>query len=210
MTVKDKILAALYAAENVYCNPECPLKGGSGYYQPIYLDHRNLLSCLKERDVVTGALRKLIEPDTALAGNETAGIALAGLLASDMDVPMLYVRKHRKEGGTKRQIEGTVPAGTKVCLIDDLAITGGNIERAIDVLRAEKLVVDTVVVISAARPDVTARRLKERGVTLQYLVSFQDIISWGEQHRKFTDVQKKSIHEYLDDPIHWGERHGFT
>jgi len=206
------IIAALYAANNVYCDPEHPLKGGASFYQPFYLDHRNLLSFPQSRDIILAALEAHL-PDRRdfdlLAGNETAGIALAGLLAQHQNIPMVYIRKQPKDGGTKQQIEGVLTAGQRVIIIDDTLVTGGNIKRAAAAVARVGATVIAALVISIVREDVV-QRLRQDKIDTRWLVTFQDIFQWGKRNHRFTPVSQQAIEEYLANPTGWGEKHGFT
>jgi len=208
---KDRIIAALYASNNVSCDSAHPLRGGAGFYQPIYLDHRNLLSFPQERETVLRALATLL-PDRAafdvIAGNETAGIALAALLAERLGVPMAYIRKKPKAGGAGKQIEGLLNPGARVVVVDDMIVTGGNISRAVDAVRRVGGTVVTTVVISTVRNEVP-NQLAEDGVTVTWLATFREIVDWGVTHRRFTPDQITAIEEYLADPSGWGARHGW-
>src|SRR5437773_194671 len=57
----------------------------------------------------------------AIAGGETAGIPFAAWMAERMALPMLYIRKKAKGFGRNAQIEGELPEGARVLLVEDLA-----------------------------------------------------------------------------------------
>jgi orotate phosphoribosyltransferase len=57
------------------------------------------------------------------------------------------VRKEAKDHGTGRRIEGDVPAGSKVVIVDDVVTTAGSTLKAIDAAREAGLTVVAVVCI---------------------------------------------------------------
>ena len=84
----------------------------------------------------------------------------------------LYVRKEAKDHGTARRVEGSVPTGSTVALLEDVLTTGGSSRTAIEALRAEGWKVDRVLalvdreegaVAALAAIGVTARGLYRRG-----------------------------------------------
>ncbi|MFP3541435.1 phosphoribosyltransferase family protein, partial [Pseudomonas sp. SIMBA_044] len=71
-----------------------------------------------------------------IAGGETAGIPFAALLADRLSLPMIYVRKKPKGHGRNAQIEGHMPEGSRVLVIEDLTTAGGSMFTFIDAIRA--------------------------------------------------------------------------
>jgi orotate phosphoribosyltransferase len=84
-----------------------------------------------------------------VAGPVLGAIPLVTALSLSTELPMLIVRvEHAKEYGTSKQIEGTLAAGEKVVLVEDVVTTGGAALGAVEALRqagAEVLAVLVVV-----------------------------------------------------------------
>jgi orotate phosphoribosyltransferase len=77
-------------------------------------------------------------------------IAMAAAFASEIKgVPIqaFSIRKARKEHGISRWIEGDLPAGARVVVIDDVATTGGSTINAIERAREEGLEVIRAVIL---------------------------------------------------------------
>ncbi len=77
-------------------------------------------------------------------------IAMATAFASELKgSPMqaFSIRKEKKDHGIARWIEGDLPAGAKVVVIDDVATTGGSTIKAIERAREEGLDVVRAVVL---------------------------------------------------------------
>ncbi len=111
-----------------------------------------------------------------------AGVALGGCpLASAVSLTSalrgtaldaLYVRKEAKDHGTAARIEGSVPAGASVVLVEDVLTTGGSSRAAVEALTAGGYRVAGVLALvdraeggveSLAAVGVPARALFSRG-----------------------------------------------
>ena len=62
-----------------------------------------------------------------LAGLEMGGIPIATALALTSGLPLVFVRKKAKEYGTCKLAEGLEIKNKKVCIIEDVVTTGGQI-----------------------------------------------------------------------------------
>ena len=77
---------------------------------------------------ITNHLSKLIPAGTeVLAGLEMGGIPLATTLSLQTGIPAVFVRKKAKEYGTCKLAEGADIRDKKVCIIEDVVTTGGQI-----------------------------------------------------------------------------------
>ena len=135
--MEKKIAAELLSIGAVFLRPEEPFAWASGIKSPIYCDNRLILSAPSARVVVEQAIADKVKecwPEAEmLMGTSTAGIAHAAIAASILGLPMGYVRSEAKTHGRNNKIEGRMPEGTKVVVIEDLISTGGS---AIDVVEA--------------------------------------------------------------------------
>ncbi len=62
-------------------------------------------------------------------GVATGGVPLASFIACKMNLPMGYVRVEKKGYGTDKLVEAEV-SNKRVLIVDDVATTGGSIEKA--------------------------------------------------------------------------------
>ena len=65
----------------------------------------------------------------------TGAIAQGMLVADELALPYAYVRPKPKDHGMKNQIEGELPLGAKVVVVEDLISTGGSSLKAVAALR---------------------------------------------------------------------------
>ncbi len=124
----------------VFLKPNEPFTWASGIKSPIYCDNRLTLSYVDTRKVVENGLAELIKeyyPSCEVVmGTSTAGIAHAAYVSDILGLPMGYVRGGAKDHGRGNQIEGVVPVGKNVVVIEDLISTAGSSIEVVEVLRA--------------------------------------------------------------------------
>lgn len=137
--MERQIARDLLSIHAVFLRPDEPFTWASGIKSPIYCDNRLTLTAPEVRTHVECGLKSIIEtyyPDAeVLEGTSTAGIAHAAITAHLMGLPMGYVRSGHKDHGRGNQIEGKLPKGQKVVVVEDLISTGGSVLEVVDVLR---------------------------------------------------------------------------
>ena len=152
----------------------------SGKKSNVYVDLRKLPSYPEAfREIVWAMAERAGKIDfDLLCGVAVGGLPLATAVAYEMGKPLIYVRKERKEHGTKKIIEGDFKPGAKVLVVDDVATTGGSILRAVNALRSAGLVVEHALVV-VDRLEGAEGALRRAGVMLLSLVTLKDLIGGG-------------------------------
>ena len=152
----------------------------SGKKSNVYIDLRKLPSYPEAfREVVQAMAEKAGKVDfDLLCGVAVGGLPLATAIAYEMKKPLIYVRKERKEHGTKKIIEGDFEPGAKVLVVDDVTTTGGSILRAVNALRSAGLVVEHALVV-VDRLEGAEEALRRAGVMLLSLVTLKDLVGGG-------------------------------
>lgn len=138
----EKLIAKeLLSIGAVFLRPEEPFTWASGIKSPIYCDNRLTLSAPSVREKIEAGLAELVRKNfpscEMLMGTSTAGIAHAAITATILNMPMGYVRGEAKTHGRTNRIEGKMPKGTKVVVIEDLISTGGSAIEVVEALREE-------------------------------------------------------------------------
>lgn len=79
-----------------------------------------------------------------VAGVVLGSIPLATALSLETGIPLLMVRKERKDHGTGKLVEGDLVPGDDVLVVEDVITTAGSSMKAIEALRGEGAKVERV------------------------------------------------------------------
>ena len=136
---KKALAEKLLDIKAIKLQPTTPFTWASGWKSPFYCDNRKTLSYPALRSFVKielahAVLEHFPEAD-AVAGVATGAIAQGALVAEELSLPFCYVRSKPKDHGMGNLIEGTLPEGSKVVVVEDLISTGGSSLKAVEALR---------------------------------------------------------------------------
>ncbi|MCF1435482.1 orotate phosphoribosyltransferase, partial [Agrobacterium vitis] len=205
----------LWEIKAVHFNAAEPYKLASGMRSPVYIDCRKLLSYPRVRSAVMDfAVATLLrnagfEQFDCIAGGETAGIPFAALLADRLALPMIYVRKQPKGHGRNAQIEGHMPDGARVLVIEDLTTAGGSMFTFIDAVRAAGGVVDHSIALFFYGIFPQAHQRFENGnVKLHYIATWRNVLAVARDQKLFDDKTLSEVESFLDAPLEWSGRNG--
>ncbi len=201
---------ALLDIKAVNFRPDEPYIFTSGRVSPVYIDCRKIIAFPKQRTEIVTLMAELIRRDIgvdsidAVAGGETAGIPYGAWMADRLNIPMLYVRKQPKGFGRMAQIEGDMPPGWTVPLVEDLATDGGSKHVFIKALRdAGAVVKDVIVVFHYGIFPKSVESLKEIGVRLHGLATWHDVLAEARRGNDFPAANLDQIEKFLADPDGW-------
>ena len=123
---------------------------------------------------------KKIPSDTEiLAGLELGGVPLATAISLEVELPVVFVRKTKKEYGTEKLAEGIDIQGKKLCIIEDVITTGGQVVKSTEMLRNEGAIVDFVLcVIWRGRTEDNS--LEKAGIQKLPLFDMEELSVWME------------------------------
>ena len=152
----------------------CHLKGDfllrSGQRSSEYFNKYRFESqphLLKE---IAAQMQKLIPPDTQiLAALEMGGIPVGTALSLASGIPCVFVRKSAKEYGTCQFAEGLDIKGKKICIIEDVITSGGQVLLSVADLRELGAVADSVLCVIHRGGEMAEAKLKEAGLKLNPL-----------------------------------------
>src|SRR5690606_1574604 len=187
-----------------------PYRFTSGLASPVYIDCRKLISFPRVRAALMDfACAKLLrdagfEAFDAVAGGETAGIPFAAWIAERLGLPMLYVRKKPKGFGRDAQIEGYMPEGSRVLLVEDLATAGGSKLNFVEAIRrAGAEIAHTFVIFHYGIFPEGVAALAEKGVRLHALATWWDALAVAEERGYLSPAQVQEVRNFLQDPESW-------
>ena len=208
-SIDRKLAAGLLGIGAVLLRPEDPFTWASGWRSPIYCDNRRILSDPELRSMVAEAFAaKVAElyPDAeVLAGVATGAIAHGVLVADRMGKPFVYVRPKPKDHGTGSQIEGKLPEGSKVVVIEDLISTGMSSLAAVDALRKAGADVLGMVAIFTYGFDLASERFKEAGVPLATLSNYGSLIDVATSAGLVKPSDTEVLQRWREDPAGWNK-----
>ena len=107
-------------------------------------------------------------------------IALAVSLVSGLEgqpIPAFIVRKEPKSHGTERWIEGDLPKGARVVIVEDVVTTGGSTIKAIQRVAAEGHIVANVITLVDREEGGGEAIFKATGLRLEALFTMRDILA---------------------------------
>ena len=185
MTLAQDIARDLLKIKAVYLKPEEPFTWASGIKSPIYTDNRVTLAYPETRTLIEDGFVEAIKAEfpevEVIAGTATAGIPHGAIIADKMNLPFAYIRSKPKDHGAGNQIEGRVPAGQKMVVVEDLISTGGSVLDAVAAAEREGADVLGVVAIFTYQLPKADQRFAEAGVKLLTLSNYSELIKLAEQ-----------------------------
>jgi len=205
--IEKEIASNLLKINAIKLQPNDPFTWSSGWKSPIYCDNRSTLSYPDIRNLIKkGFCDKIMEifkDVEVIAGVATAGISHGALIADELNLPFTYVRPEPKKHGAGRQIEGKVPTGKKVVVIEDLISTGGSSIKAIDALRREGAEVLGLAAIFTYSFDHADQNLKDAKVPYLTLSDYNVMLDEAIKTGYIKAEEKSLLEEWRKDPSNW-------
>ncbi|OAP41190.1 orotate phosphoribosyltransferase [Sinorhizobium glycinis] len=215
-TVMAELVAKmLWEIKAVHFRADEPYRLSSGMASPVYIDCRKLISYPRIRSAVMDFAAATIlreagfEKFDVVAGGETAGIPFAAMLAERLGLPMIYVRKAPKGHGRNAQIEGHMPEGARVLVIEDLTTAGGSMFKFIDAIRAAGGIVEHGIALFYYDIFPEARaNMKSKGVDLHYIATWRNVLAVAREQALFDEKTLNEVEAFLNAPLAWSARNG--
>ena len=197
----------LLGIKAIKLQPNDPFTWASGWKSPFYCDNRKTLSYHDVRSFVKLELVHAILANfpeaTAVAGVATGAIAQGALVAEELAMPYAYVRPKPKDHGMKNQIEGELPEGSKVVVVEDLIPTGGSSLKAVAALREAGFEVVGMVASYTYGFPVAEEAFKEANVQLVTLTDYQSVVEKALETGYINKEDVPMLDEWRKDPANW-------
>ncbi len=147
----------------------------SGQISNEYFDKYKFESIPQLLNDITDQMKELIPEDAEiLAGLEMGGIPVSVMLSQKSGIPSIFVRKKAKEYGTRKLAEGVEFKGKKLCIVEDVVTTGGQIIKSANELRELGGFVDKVICVIVRDPKAY-ENLKNAGLELIPLFTMEEL-----------------------------------
>ena len=206
----EKIVAKqLLDIKAVKLNVENPFTWASGWKSPIYCDNRKVLSYPAARKVVYEAFVEIIKNRfkdvDVIAGVATGAIAYGMMVAEVLGKPFVYVRPKPKDHGTGAQVEGDLPQGARVVVVEDLISTGGSSLAAVDALQKSGAIVLGMVAIFTYNFIKSIRAFENANVELHTLSHYEALLEQAVEENYIKAEDMKVLKEWRINPEIWGK-----
>ena len=205
--LEKKIAQLLLQIKAIKLQPANHFTWASGWKSPIYCDNRTTLSYPNIRNEIRDGFVTLIKeqygmPDV-IAGVATGAIAIGVLVAEAMNLPFIYVRPKPKEHGLGNMIEGEVPVGKKVVVIEDLISTGNSSLKAVEALRKADVDVLGMLAIFTYGLQISEQNFKDTGVKLNTLSNYNILIETAIESDYVKESDLETLKQWRLDPGNW-------
>ena len=194
----------LLKIQAVFLKPNDPFTWASGIKSPIYCDNRLTLSYVDTRKVVENGLAEIIRTYyptcEVVMGTSTAGIAHAAYVSDILGLPMGYVRGGAKDHGRGNQIEGVVPVGKDVVVIEDLISTAGSSIEVVDVLREAGANVLGIASIFTYGLQKGLDRLEKANVINHSLSNFETLVKVAAEENYISEADINKVLKFQKNP----------
>lgn len=206
-TLETIFAAKLLDVKAIKLQPDAPFTWASGWKSPFYCDNRKTLSFPTLRSFVKIELARLVMEQfpeaNAVAGVATGAIAQGALVADELGLPFAYVRSKPKDHGLANLIEGELPAGAKVVVVEDLISTGGSSLKAVEALRNAGYVVVGMVASYTYGFEVAKQAFEEAKVQLLTLTNYEAVLEAALQTGYISKDQIPTLNEWRSNPSEW-------
>ncbi|MFN7708955.1 MAG: orotate phosphoribosyltransferase [Sphingobacteriia bacterium] len=207
MTIAQQVANYLLRIHAFKFNPTSPYTWTSGWHSPVYCDNRQTLGYPEIRSAICEGLVNLAKTHFsglgAVAGVATAGIAQGALVADRLALPYAYVRSSPKAHGLGNQIEGFLPPGAPVLVVEDLVSTGKSSLNAIEALRTAGHTVAGLVCIFSYGFPAAAGLFAQHAVEWYSLTNLEALIEAGIQQGQLPGAMVETIRNWQQAPELW-------
>lgn len=206
-TIKKDFASKLLEIKAIKLQPKNPFTWASGWKSPFYCDNRKTLSFTDVRSYVKLELAHAIlahfPQATAVAGVATGAIAQGAMVADELNMPFCYVRSKAKDHGMGNLIEGELPVGAKVVVVEDLISTGGSSLKAVEALRQAGFEVVGMVASYTYGFAVAEEAFAQAGVKLVTLTDYEHVVERALETGYIQDSDVELLHRWRKDPAHY-------
>lgn len=201
--------AQLLQINAIKLQPQDPFKWASGWKSPIYCDNRICLSFPEVRNSLKIKFADFIKnqyPNAeVIAGVATGAIGIGMLVADALDLPFIYIRPEAKKHGRQNQIEGIIPEGKNVVVIEDLISTGKSSLAAVEALHKCDANLLGMVAIFSYGFEVAAKNFAAAEVTLHTLSNYENLITLAQEQNYISKEQVTTLQDWRTNPSEWNK-----
>ena len=207
--IEKAVAKSLLDIKAVMLRPDNPFTWASGWKSPIYCDNRKVLSYPEIRENICAWMAEIIKKNypevEVIAGVATGAIAHGYLVAHILGKPFCYVRPKPKDHGTGSQIEGLLPEGAKVVIVEDLISTGMSSLAAKNALVNAGADIMGMVAIFSYNFNQARKAFEDSNVELTTLSNYDTLIEVASEIGYVKQSDKEVLKEWRFSPSTWGK-----
>ena len=117
---------------------------------------------------------------------------------------MAYVRPEAKAHGRSQQIEGYIPTGSKVVVIEDLISTGGSSIKAVAALEKEGIEVLSVLAIFTYELEKATTNFNDANIKLHTLSDYSTLIEVAQASNQISETDVELLKSWRANPQAFG------
>ncbi|MEM7372366.1 MAG: orotate phosphoribosyltransferase [Bacteroidota bacterium] len=203
----SKIAEDLLKIKAVTLQLDPPYTWSSGWRSPIYCDNRLTLSYPEVRKNITAnfveQLRRKYPDADGIVGVATGAIALGAMVATALDLPMIYIRSKPKGHGMKKLIEGHVNPQGKYVIIEDLVSTGKSSIQAVKAVQESgATVLGTIAIFSYGFPQAD-EKFQATGTAYHSLTNLSTLLEKATEIDYLRPEDRATILSWQQQPETW-------
>jgi orotate phosphoribosyltransferase len=147
----------------------------SGKESDYYVDMKRAITDPTILSKVAEIISKKIDEQKIdkIAGPALGAIPIVTAVSIASNIPMLMIRKSKKDYGTSELIEGDLQQGDRVIVLEDVTTTGNSLIKAVKAVLSSGGIVEKAYVI-VDRNEGAIINLKNEGIDLEPIVSVND------------------------------------
>ncbi len=206
-SLKKDFAQRLLSIKAIKLQPNDPFTWASGWKSPFYCDNRKTLSYPALRTYVklelTHAILEHFPEAEVIAGVATGAIPQGALVADALGLPFVYIRNKPKDHGLENLIEGELPQGSKVVVVEDLISTGGSSLKAVEAVRKSGSEVIGMVASYTYGFPVAQKAFEDAQVRLITLTDYEHVVAQALETGYIAESDVALLNGWRKDPANW-------
>ena len=171
-------LRAIVEARSLFKGEQFQLT--SGTLTRFYFDMKGTVFNPEGASLIADLILEALAADEvdSIGGLEMGAVPIAACVSQrsfqlGRPVCAFFVRKHAKQHGTMRHVEGVLEPGMRVVVVEDVTTTGGSALKAVEAVRAFGCPVDRVITL-VDRREGAAESFAAHAIELTALLTAND------------------------------------
>jgi len=172
MVSKDYLIDILQK-NNVFKTGKFTLS--SGKESDYYIDMKKAITDVEILKTIAKLIFEKIKDESIdkVAGPALGAIPIATAVSLEANIPLLMIRKEKKDYGTSKLIEGELNDGDNVILVEDVTTTGNSLLKAIEAIQSNGGIVKRAFVV-VDREEGAMANFEVKNIKLEPLINVSE------------------------------------